>query len=79
MEVFFFKYRVLLFILSIIALADFFYESYRAVECLYLHKTGQGFGILIDAFIVLGSVVYILLNIRKANKKLKEESTINIK
>jgi hypothetical protein len=77
MEVFFIRYRVLVTVLSVLALLYFPYELYSVVECFYSNKTGEGIGTLIDSAIALFAPVYLLVNVRRANKKFKDENAIN--
>ena len=74
MDVFYIKYRVLLTLLCVIALMYIPYELYSGVECFYSNKTGEGIGALISSVIALFAPVYLLVNVRKANKKFKEEN-----
>ena len=69
MEVFFVKYRVLIIVLSVIVLLYFPVELYNAIECFDSNKTGQGVGTLINAAITLFVAVYLIISVRRANKK----------
>jgi hypothetical protein len=76
MEVFFTRYRKILFIASIYMFLYFLYEMYRGVGIIRLSKTGEGIGTLVDAVISLFVAVYFFINVRKANKALNDKSAI---
>lgn len=73
MEVFFIKYRKLLLFASVFMFLYFFYEIYRGVMNINSGEPGRGIGTLIDAGISLFLSVYFFINVRKANRTLKEE------
>ncbi len=73
MEVFFIKYRKILLFGSVFMLLYFFYEIYRGIVSINSGKTGGGIGTLIDAGISLFISIYFFINVRKANRTLKEE------
>lgn len=69
MEVFFVKYRVLVIVLSVITLIYFPVELYNAIEYFSTNKIGAGVGTLINSAITLFVAVYLIINVRRANKK----------
>ena len=76
MEVFFIKYRTILLFASVFMFLYFFYEVYNGITSINSNKRGEGIGTLVDACISLFVAVYFFINVRKANKKLKEENAV---
>jgi len=74
MDVFFIKYRKILLAASVFMFFYFFYEMYNGIESINSSDTGKGIGTLIDACISLFCSIYFFTNVRKANKKFKEEN-----
>jgi hypothetical protein len=75
MEVFFYRYRKILFAGSFFSFFYFFYQVYGSIELVNLSRTGEGIGTLINAFISLFVSIYLFINVRKATKAFKEEAT----
>ncbi len=73
MEVFFIRRRKMLLFGSFFMLFYFFYQMYGGIESINAN-TGKGIGMLMDASISLFVSIYFFINVRKANKKFREEN-----
>lgn len=76
MEIYFVKYRKIVLIASVYMFLYFFYEMYKGVAGINSGSKGEGTGTIINSCISLFVAIYFLVMVRKANKKIKEESTV---
>ncbi|MDN3580786.1 hypothetical protein [Mucilaginibacter flavus] len=76
MPLFFIKYRKILFAASIYMFLYAFYEIYKGIEgAISVDKAykAEGVGTFINACLSLFVAVYLFINVRKANKAVKNE------